>query len=159
MVQVGLISDTHGLLRKEAAQALAGSELILHAGDVGGTGILTALSEIAPVIAVRGNIDEGAFSEALPRSAVAETGGLRIYVLHNISELAFDPAEKGFHVVVFGHSHKPSRREKKSVLFINPGSAGPQRFHLPVSVANLKIDNQRCEVRFTDLLTGKPLKI
>lgn len=159
MVRIGLISDTHGLLRKEALDALAGSELIMHAGDVGGPEILRALGGIAPVIAVRGNVDRGAFSEALPKSATAQAGGLRIHVIHSLAELVIDPAQAGFHAVVFGHSHKPSRSEKNSVLYINPGSAGPRRFQLPVSVAHLQTDREHCEVKFTDLLTGKPLEI
>ena len=125
MVQVGLISDTHGLLRKEALQALAGSELIIHAGDVGRAEILAALSEIAPVIAVRGNVDRGAFSEALPKSAITDAGDLRIFVIHNLAELILDPAQAGFKAVVFGHSHKPSRNQKNGVLFINPVIPSP----------------------------------
>jgi uncharacterized protein len=159
MVQVGLISDTHGLLRNEALLALAGSELIIHAGDVGRPEILTTLGEVAPVIAVRGNIDSGAFSEALPKSAVAETGGLRIYILHNIADLDFEPAKKGFGAVIFGHSHKPTRTDKGPVLLLNPGSAGPQRFRLPVTVARLRIEHGHPEVRFVDLLTGNELDV
>lgn len=154
LIHIGVISDTHGLLRSEALQALAGSELIIHAGDVGRADILRALGEIAPVIAVRGNVDNGAFSEALPKSAVAEADGLRIFVLHNIAELDFEPSEKGFGVVVFGHSHKPSCTTRDQTMFLNPGSAGPPRFRLPISVARLKINKGSYEVRFIDLLTG-----
>lgn len=157
LIQIGVISDTHGLLRKEAVQALAGSELIIHAGDVGRAEILTELGEIAPVIAVRGNVDNGAFSEALPKSAVAEAGGLRIYVLHNIAELDFDPAQKGFGAVVFGHSHKPSSSDQHQVLLLNPGSAGPQRFRLPVTLARLRVGGGHCQVQFIDLLSGNAL--
>jgi uncharacterized protein len=159
MIQVGLISDTHGLLRKEALQALAGSELIIHAGDVGRPEVLSALGKVAPVIAVRGNVDSGAFSEALPRSAVAEAGGLRIYVLHTIADLDFEPLKRGFGAVVFGHSHKPARTDKDHLLFLNPGSAGPQRFRLPVTIARLRIEQGHAEVRFVDLLTGGDLDV
>ena len=159
MIRVGLISDTHGLLRSEALRALAGSELIIHAGDVGRPEVLTALGKVAPVIAVRGNVDNGAFSETLPRSAVAEAGGLRIYVLHNIAELDFEPLKRGFGAVVFGHSHKPARTDKNQLLFLNPGSAGPQRFRLPVTIAQLRIEQGRPEVRFVDLLTGSDLDV
>jgi hypothetical protein len=157
-IRIGVISDTHGLLRNEALQALAGSELIIHAGDVGRADILTALGELAPVIAVRGNVDSGAFSEALPKSAVAEAGGLRMYVVHNVADLDFEPSKRGFGVVIFGHSHKPSRTKLDQTLFLNPGSAGPQRFRLPVTLARLSVDKGSYEVSFTDLLSGHPFE-
>ncbi|MGC2418454.1 MAG: metallophosphoesterase family protein, partial [Candidatus Acidiferrales bacterium] len=115
---VGLISDTHGLLREEAVEALRGSELIIHAGDVGKRAILDALRKLAPVVVVRGNIDDGAWGKTLPLTAVAEIDGKTIYVLHNIHELDLDPAVAGFHVVVSGHSHKPARFEKTGVLYV-----------------------------------------
>src|SRR5207245_6965845 len=116
---VGLISDTHGLLRPEALDALAGSDLIVHAGDVGKPEILDALKGLAPVVAVKGNIDQGAWASALPATAVAEAGPAVIYVLHDIHALDLDPAVAGFHVVVSGHSHQPSRTERSGVLYIN----------------------------------------
>src|SRR5437762_457484 len=120
---IGLISDTHGLLRPEAIRALEGSELIVHAGDVGDPGILEELRKLAPVIAVRGNIDKGAWALALPLTAVADPD---LYVLHDVQELDLDPAAAGFRAVISGHSHKPSRTERKGVVYINPGSAGPR---------------------------------
>ena len=136
--RIGLISDTHGLLREEAARALAGSELILHAGDVGKAEILEKLRTIAPVVAVRGNIDTGAWAAALPMSATVEAGGGRIYVLHDMHQLDFDPAEAGYGMVISGHSHRPGRTEKGGVVYVNPGSAGPRRFRLPITVARLE---------------------
>ena len=148
---VGLISDTHGLLREEAVEALRGSELIIHAGDVGKRAILDALRKLAPVVVVRGNIDDGAWGKTLPLTAVAEIDGKTIYVLHNIHELDLDPAVAGFHVVVSGHSHKPARFEKTGVLYVNPGSAGPRRFNLPISVAHLDLRAQTWKVDFIEL--------
>src|SRR3984957_9617290 len=125
---IGLISDTHGLLRPEALCALEGSELILHAGDVGNPEILEALKMIAPVFAVRGNVDTQPWARALPETEVVETEAVTIYILHNLHALDLDPSVAGFHIVLSGHSHKPSRTEKGGVLFLNPGSAGPRRF-------------------------------
>jgi putative phosphoesterase len=135
LVKLGLISDTHGLLRDEAVQALAGSELIIHAGDVGKPEILVALKLLAPLVAVRGNVDTGAWASALPLTAVAEAGGSLIYVIHDIHTLGLDPAAAGFGIVVSGHSHKPGSEERGGVLYVNPGSAGPRRFKLPITVA------------------------
>ncbi len=148
---VGLISDTHGLLREEAVEALRGSELIIHAGDVGKPAILDALRKLAPVVVVRGNIDDGAWGKTLPPTAMAEIDGKTIYVLHNIQELDLDPAAAGFHVVVSGHSHKPARFERAGVLYVNPGSAGPRRFDLPISVAHLDLRAQPWKVDFIEL--------
>jgi uncharacterized protein len=122
---IGLISDTHGLLRKEAVAALHGSELIVHAGDVGNQEILEELERIAPVVAVRGNVDGAAWAVVLPETAVAETDGALIYVLHDLNTLDLNPAASGFRIVISGHSHKPSKTERDGVLYINPGSAGP----------------------------------
>ena len=119
---VGLISDTHGLLRDEALRALDGSDLIIHAGDVGKPEIIDALKAVAPVVAVRGNIDKGDWASALPLTAVAEAGPATIYVLHDVQQLDLDPAAAGFHVIVSGHSHKPARTERAGVLYVNPGS-------------------------------------
>lgn len=152
---VGLISDTHGLLREEAMRALQGSELIIHAGDVGKPAILDALRELAPVVVVRGNIDGGPWGETLPPAAVAEIDSKTVYVLHNLDELDLDPAAAGFHVVVSGHSHKPARFEKAGVLYVNPGSAGPRRFDLPISVAHLDLSTEPWKVDFIGLADGK----
>ena len=148
---IGLISDTHGLLRPEALRALHGSDLIIHAGDVGKPEILGALNLVAPVIAVRGNIDLGAWASALPLTAAAEAGSGAIYVLHDIQQLDIDPAASGFRMVVSGHSHKPSRTERGGVLYLNPGSAGPRRFKLPVTVARLDLRETPWKVEFIEL--------
>jgi putative phosphoesterase len=133
-VLIGVISDTHGLLRPEAVEALRGVEHIIHAGDIGAPEVLSALAEIAPVTAVRGNNDKGAWAGRIPATAVFEAPGLRIYVLHDVNELDLDPAAAGFGVVIAGHSHHPSQDERDGVLFFNPGSAGPRRFRLPISI-------------------------
>lgn len=148
---IGLISDTHGLLRPEAVRALEGSDLIVHAGDIGNPEILEALKTIAPVFAVRGNVDTEPWAQALSETKVIETGPVRIYVLHDVHALDLDPTAAGFHVVVSGHSHKPARTEKDGVLFINPGSAGPRRFDLPVTVALLHVDQSPWKIDFVDL--------
>jgi putative phosphoesterase len=127
------------LLRPEAVRALAGSDLIIHAGDVGSPEILAALRAVAPVVAVRGNVDTGAWASALPATAVAEIGGTLIYVLHDLNELDLDPAAAGFGVVVSGHSHKAASAERGGLLLVNPGSAGRRRFKLPVTVARLDL--------------------
>ncbi len=151
VTKIGLISDTHGLLRKEALEALCGSELILHAGDVGKPEILEELGKIAPVVAVRGNVDKDSWSQALPETAVAEAGSVLIYVLHDLNALDLNPAAAGFHIVVSGHSHKPGKSERDGVLYINPGSAGPRRFQLPVTVALLRLEHAPWEVEFMEL--------
>ena len=148
---IGLISDTHGLLREEAVRALRGSELIVHAGDVGAPGIIDALIALAPVVAVRGNVDKDDWASRLPATAVAEAGDVRIYVLHDVHELDLDPAAAGFHAVVSGHSHKFGRSERSGVLYINPGSAGPRRFQLPITVARLDLGKKPWAVEFVDL--------
>jgi hypothetical protein len=138
-VRVGLISDTHGLLRPEALQALAGVEHIIHAGDIGGPEVIEALRDIAPVAAVRGNNDKGAWAGEFPPWLALEFGGVGIHVLHDVKELDVDPAAAGFRVVVAGHSHKPQVTERDGVLFVNPGSAGPRRFSLPVTIGYLMV--------------------
>jgi uncharacterized protein len=148
---VGVISDTHGLLRPEALRALDGSDLIIHGGDVGRPEILDALRALAPVVAVRGNIDHGAWAEALPLVASAATDSAAIYVLHDLKQLDLDPAASGFRVVVSGHSHKPSRTERNGVLYLNPGSAGPRRFKLPVTIARLDLSESPWQVDFVEL--------
>ncbi len=149
--RIGLISDTHGLLRPQALEALRGSHLILHAGDVGKPEILTTLRELAPVIAVRGNVDTSDWASTLSETAVAEAGDLCLYVLHDVHALDLNPAAAGFHVVVSGHSHQPGKFERDGVLYINPGSAGPRRFQLPVSVARLNLACLPFEVEFVEL--------
>jgi len=139
------------LLRDEALRGLAGSDLIIHAGDVGRPEILDVLKSVAPVVAIRGNIDTEPWASALPPTAVTEAGPARIYVLHDVHELDLDPAAAGFHVVVSGHSHKPSQTDRDGVLYINPGSAGPRRFQLPVTVARLDLGRMPWKVDFIDL--------
>jgi uncharacterized protein len=140
---IGVISDTHGQLRPQAVEALAGVEQIIHAGDVGVPGILDELRQIAPVVAVRGNVDRGMWAESLPKSEVVQVEEALIYVLHDLAELDLDPAAAGFKAVIFGHSHRPLVEERRGVLYLNPGSAGPRRFHLPVTLAKLTIDGAR----------------
>src|SRR5712692_1251627 len=149
--RIGLISDTHGLLRKEALEALRGSELILHAGDVGKPEILEELRKIAPVVAVRGNVDTEPWAQTLPETTVAEAGSVLIYILHDVNTLDLNPRASGFQIVVSGHSHKPGKMERDGVLYINPGSAGPRRFQLPVTVALLQVGRMPYEVEFADL--------
>jgi putative phosphoesterase len=148
---VGLISDTHGLLRAEAVRAMRGSDLILHAGDVGGPEILETLKAVAPVVAVRGNVDTGGWGQTLPLTEVIQVGPVMIYMLHILQDLDINPAAGGFHIVVSGHSHKPSQTEKDSVLYVNPGSAGPRRFQLPVTVARLDLSSRPWKVQFIDI--------
>ncbi len=140
---VGVISDTHGLLRPEAVAALQGSDLILHAGDVGSESILDQLRAIAPTSAVRGNVDTAIWATALPLTDVIPAGGLDLYMLHDRAALDLDPVAAGFAAVIFGHSHRPGAELRNGVLYLNPGSAGPRRFTLPVSVARLTIDGGR----------------
>jgi putative phosphoesterase len=138
-ITVGVISDTHGLLRPQAMKALKGSDLIVHAGDVGGPEILEQLGGIAPTFAVRGNVDTAAWAKALPMTEVVEAGHLQLYVLHDIATLDVDPHAAGFAAVIFGHSHRPSAESRRGVLYLNPGSAGPRRFTLPIAVARLRV--------------------
>ena len=148
---LGVISDTHGLLRPEAVEALRGSRRILHAGDIGGPEILEALAKIAPVTAVRGNVDTASWARTLPETEVIEAGGLSIYTLHDRGQLDLKPEAAGFRVVVYGHSHQPKIEEKNGVLYFNPGSAGPRRFRLPVSVGRLKIKAGKVEAELVEL--------
>jgi putative phosphoesterase len=149
---IGVISDTHGLLRPEALTALAGVEHILHAGDVGDIGILTALGAIAPVTAIRGNIDsEGACAE-LPPTEMVLLGGRTFYLVHAIGDLDISPKAAGVDVVVYGHSHKASVEMRGEVLYLNPGSAGPRRFQLPVTLALVTVGEGGVEARVEELL-------
>ena len=150
-MKLGLISDTHGLLRPEAVVALRGCELILHAGDIGNADVLRGLAALAPVIAVRGNNDVGAWARVLPDSEMVTADGRQLHLLHDIKDLALDPVTAGIHAVISGHSHKPSVERRDGVLFINPGSAGPRRFKLPVSLARLTIENGLIEARIIPL--------
>jgi uncharacterized protein len=136
---IGLISDTHGLLRPEALDALQGSDLIIHAGDVGKPEIIDQLRALAPVVAVRGNIDKGDWASQLPETAVVEAGPALIYVIHDIGQLDLDLAAAGFCVVVSGHSHKPGQTERSGVMYVNPGSAGPRPLRLPITVARFDL--------------------
>ncbi|MBF0277363.1 MAG: metallophosphoesterase family protein [SAR324 cluster bacterium] len=141
MTCIGIISDTHNLLRPEAIAALEGSDLIVHAGDIGGTEIISRLQEIAPVRAVRGNIDPSSGENAFPLNEIFEISGKSFCVIHNLDELELDPAAAGFDILISGHSHIPKLESKNRVLFLNPGSAGPRRFKLPISLATLQIEN------------------
>jgi uncharacterized protein len=151
---LGLISDTHGLLREEAVRALRGSDLILHAGDVGTPEILETLRSVAPVIAVRGNVDTGKWAEALPLTEVVEAASTTIYMLHIVQNLELNPAAAGIEIVVSGHSHKPGQTKKEGIMYVNPGSAGPRRFQLPVTVARLDLGVRPWKVEFIEL-TGR----
>jgi uncharacterized protein len=137
---VGVISDTHGLLRPQALAALAGVDAIVHAGDIGAPEVLTELGRIAPVTAVRGNNDRATWADGIPDIALLDVGDARLYVLHDRHELTINPAEAGVAAVISGHSHRPHIEERDGVLFVNPGSAGPRRFSLPVATARLRVE-------------------
>jgi uncharacterized protein len=149
--RIGLISDTHGLLRPEAAEVLCGSELILHAGDVGKADILDELRTIAPVIAIRGNVDTAPWCSSLKEMELVQTNTATFYLIHNIGDLDLNPSAAGIHIVLFGHSHQPVQYEKDGVLYINPGSAGPRRFNLPISLARLDLAATPWFVKFITL--------
>ena len=151
MPRVGLISDTHGLLRPQAVAFLRGSDFIVHAGDVGDGALLNELRELAPVTVVRGNNDKGAWADSLAATEVLTVDDVAIYVLHDIAELDLDPAAAGFGAVVFGHSHRPATETRDGVLYVNPGSAGPRRFRLPISVGELVIDGGSVVSRHVEL--------
>ncbi|MBI5441347.1 MAG: metallophosphoesterase family protein [Deltaproteobacteria bacterium] len=139
----GVISDTHGLVRPEALAALAGVDRLLHAGDIGGPDVLAILETVAPVTAVRGNTDGSAWALGLPRTETVEAEGHLLYLLHDLGQLDLDPAAAGLSVVIHGHSHAPRSENFGGVLYLNPGSAGPRRFRLPVSVAKLVVETDR----------------
>jgi putative phosphoesterase len=151
-MKIGVISDTHGLLRPEAIAALRDVDRILHAGDVGNPEILDRLRELAPVTAVRGNIDRGTWAEALPENEFIEAEGVSIYMLHNVAHLDLKPEAAGVRVVIFGHSHQPKMEEKSGALYFNPGSAGPRRFHLPVSVGTIEIEKRKLKGEIINLM-------
>jgi uncharacterized protein len=148
---IGVISDTHGLLRAEAVNALVGSDVILHAGDIGKPEVLEGLQAIAPTIAVRGNNDKGVWAEKIPERETVQIEEVQIHLLHIVKELAFDPKESGIRIVISGHSHKPLIEDQGDVLFLNPGSAGPRRFKLPISVAQLHLDGTAVHVKIVEL--------
>lgn len=149
---LGLISDTHGLLRPAALDALQGVTLILHAGDVGDPKILDQLRTIAPVFAIRGNVDTEPWADSLPETTTIDVDGHKIYLIHDVNDIAIDPASNGIDIVLSGHSHQPRVLDRYGVLYINPGSAGPRRFQLPVTVARLDLAQRPWQVDFVDLM-------
>jgi len=149
---LGIISDTHGLLRPEVLDALRDVKLIIHAGDVGAPEILAQLKTIAPVFAVRGNVDTQVWARELPETTVVEAAGISLYVLHNLQRLDLKPETSGFHAVISGHTHQPEQQQRGGVLYLNPGSAGPRRFHLPVTVALLDAARRPLRAKFLPLL-------
>jgi putative phosphoesterase len=151
MIRVGLISDTHGLLRPAALSFLQGSDFIIHGGDICGPAILEQLAALAPLTAVRGNNDRGDWAERLPETARLQAGEVRVLAIHDIAQLGEDPAAEGIRVVVYGHSHKPLVREREGVLYVNPGSAGPRRFKLPIAVGELLVGGAEVSARIVEL--------
>jgi uncharacterized protein len=150
-MRIGIISDTHGVLRPEAERALGGSELIIHAGDVGDPEVLTKLKQIAPVFAVRGNIDTSDWAKNLPVTTVVEADAATFYVLHNLKELDLKPEAAGFNFLISGHTHKPEQWERNGILYVNPGSAGPRRFRLPVTLAVVDLRKRPWQAEFVEL--------
>jgi len=151
MLRIGLISDTHGLLRPEAVSFLKGSDLIVHGGDIGNAGILEALAAIAPLTIVRGNNDREPWADAIAETELVKFGGVHLYAIHDLAQLDIDPSAAGVRVVVSGHSHKPKVEERDGVLYVNPGSAGPRRFKLPISVAELVVDGASVTARVVSI--------
>lgn len=152
MVRVGLISDTHGLLRPEAIGFLRGSDFIIHGGDIGNAGILDELRALAPVTAVRGNNEKGAWALSLPETEVLQIGQSFVYVLHDLAGLDIDPGAAGFRIVVSGHSHRPRIKERDGVLYVNPGSTGPRRFKLPITAGELIFSDGKVTAQIVDLI-------
>jgi putative phosphoesterase len=155
VTRVGVISDTHGLLRPEALAFLQGCDHIVHGGDIGHAGILTSLAALAPVTAVRGNNDKGAWADAIPLAELFAIAGTWVYALHDLALLDVDPAAAGAELVISGHSHKPKIDSREGVLYLNPGSAGPRRFSLPISVAEVVIERGSLSARIVDLEIGR----
>jgi uncharacterized protein len=153
MLRIGLISDTHGLLRPEAVALLRGSDHIVHGGDIGHEDVLKRLSGLAPVTAVRGNNDKGPWADRLAETELLKLQGVRIYVVHDLTQLDIDPEAAGVQVVVSGHSHKPRVDQRGDVLYVNPGSAGPRRFRLPISVAELIVQGAAVSARIVEVST------
>lgn len=156
MPRVGLISDTHGLLRPEAVTFLRGSDFIVHAGDIGDAKVLEKLGNLAPITVVRGNNDKGPWADSIAETEVLRVNDVSIYVLHDLAELDLDPVAAGFRVVVFGHSHRPLSETREGVLYINPGSAGPRRFKLPISVGELQIVGASVTPKYVELEVTSP---
>jgi len=151
VTRVGLVSDTHGLIRPEALAALQGSDLIVHGGDIGSMEVIRALERVAPVRAIRGNIDIGAWADDFPGEEMVDIGGRRLYIIHDRNQIRFDPAVASVDVVVSGHSHKPLIETVDGVLFVNPGSAGPRRFTLPVALGSLRLTAEGVEASVQEL--------
>ena len=155
--RIGVISDTHGLLRPEALAALRGSDYIIHAGDIGDPIILKELAKLAPVTAIRGNVDREVWAKQIPATNVLEVQGVSIYILHNLAELDLKPEAAGFSVVVYGHSHVAQQETKNGVLYFNPGSAGPRRFRLPVTIGRLKVrQHSKVSCEIAEIVPGPP---
>lgn len=154
MLRIGVISDTHGLLRPEALAQMQGSDFIVHAGDIGNPDILAQLAAIAPLTVVRGNNDYAPWGAAIPEEARLEVGGISLYAVHNIATLAIDPVAAGIHVVISGHSHCPTKQFHGGILYLNPGSAGPRRFKLPIAVAEILVDGASFTARVIELDLG-----
>lgn len=150
-MKIGVISDTHGLLRPEAVAALADVDAILHAGDVGDPAILDRLNALAPVTAIRGNVDTAGPCSLLPATEMIELGGKTIYMVHSVGDLDIEPTAAGVSVVISGHSHRPGIEDLRGVLYLNPGSAGPRRFRLPITVAYLNVDDAGVNARIVSL--------
>ena len=150
-LRVGLISDTHGLLRTDVRAFLLGCDYIIHGGDVGGAEILDELAVIAPLIAVRGNNDTGPWAARLPLTELIRVGNVFVYVIHNLEELDIEPAAAGIRVIVSGHSHKPMIEERDQILYVNPGSSGPRRFKLPISVGEIIVSGSAVKARIVEL--------
>lgn len=153
-MRIGVISDTHGLLRPEAVELLSGVDHIVHAGDIGRPEVIDALRRLAPVTAVRGNVDMGDWAAAFPATERVRLGGRSIHVLHNLADLALDPASAGIDVVISGHTHRPKVETVGGVLYLNPGSAGPRRFTLPIALATLVLDDRGVRPRIHELAHG-----
>lgn len=151
MFRIGLISDTHGLMRPEAIAFLQGSDFIVHGGDIGNAGILEALAAIAPLTVVRGNNDREPWADAIAETELVKFGGVHLYAIHDLAQLDIDPSAAGVRVVVSGHSHKPKVEERDGVLYVNPGSAGPRRFKLPISIAELVVDGASVTARVVSI--------
>jgi putative phosphoesterase len=154
VVTIGVISDTHGLLRPEALAVLRGSDYIIHAGDIGDPAILNQLGKLAPVTPIRGNVDRQAWAKKIPVTNVLEVGGVTIYMLHNLNELDLKPEAAGFDVVVYGHTHVAKAETRNGVLYFNPGSAGPRRFRLPVTVGRLTVKDGKVSKEILETVPG-----
>jgi putative phosphoesterase len=148
---IGLISDTHGLIRPQALAALEGADLIIHAGDIGKPEVVEALKTIAPLIAIKGNVDKGDWAKHLPETKALRIGAVKLFVIHNVKDLDFAPAARHFNVVISGHSHKPLIVNRDGVLFVNPGSAGPRRFKLPIALGKLWLDGRDVTAELVEL--------